>query len=327
MNEDSLPRHFGLDLVRVTEDTALASGRYMGSGNRDAADQAAAQAMYQALAEVDIDGHIVIGEEGKLDTHSPLDSGQSVGTGRGPAMDVVLDPIDGLGLLAESRPGAISVIAMARQGMMWSPYPAIYMEKLIVDEEVAPHLVPDCLDAPAAWTLALVARVKKKPVRDVVVFVLDRPRHADLIEELRSAGARVVLRSDGDIAGALMAASRHTGINLLMGIGGAPEGVIAACAVKCLRGGMLARLAPQSDAERRAVLAARLPLNEIMSSDKLVAGKDLFFSATGVTSGELLKGVHYEGDVVTTDSLVLRGRSGTWRRIYSEHRDPHELLD
>lgn len=313
-----LPADLGLDLVRATEASALTAGRWIGLGQPDQANLAASQAMAQALDILDIDGRIVIGEEGKLGQHSPLDSGQTVGSGSGPALDIVLDPIDGARLLAVGHSDAMAVIGVAPRGAMRSLHPAVYMDKIVVDRETAGSLVPECLDAPAAWTLALVARVKKKAVRDLIVFVLDRPRHVHLVEEIRTAGARVLLRQEGDIAGALSAAA-HADVDILMGVGGVAEGVIAACAVKSLGGGMLARLAPQSDAERIAIGAAGLDTREVYSCDDLVVGKATFFAATGITSGVLLAGVRYKGDEAETESMVLRGETGTRRIIRAFH--------
>jgi fructose-1,6-bisphosphatase II len=275
--------------------------------------------MYRALATLDMDGRIVIGEEGKLGTHSLLDSGQQVGNGQGPAMDVVVDPIEGRNLLAQGHPDAISVLGVAPRGTMWSPVPAVYMDKIVVDREAAGALVPECLDAPAAWTLALVARVKDKPVRDLVVFVLNRTRHRHLIEEIRAAGARAVLRTDGDVAGALLAGTPGIGVDLLMGIGGVSEGVMTACAIKAMNGGMLGRLAPQSEEERAAVQAAGLDLKQILTADELVAGDQVFFTATGITDGSLLTGVRYRGGEAETESLVLRCETGTRRHIRAQH--------
>ncbi|HBY98387.1 MAG TPA: class II fructose-bisphosphatase [Chloroflexi bacterium] len=311
--------NFGVDLVRATEAAALSAGRWMGLGKRDEADDAAAHAMFESLNELDVDGYIVVGEEGKLGVRSPLESGRRVGTGNGPAMDVVVDPIDGRALLAQGRPGAIAVAAVASRGSMWSPTPAVYMEKIVVDRDVAHALVPECMDAPAAWTLALVANVKKKAVRDLVVFVLDRARHADLIEEIRRAGARVMLRSDGDIAGAVMAASPGRGVDILMGVGGVAEGVIAACAVKAMGGAMLGRLAPQSERERAAVEAAGLDIRRILACDEVVSGEQLYFAATGITDGPILSGVQYHGNRAETASLVLRYETGRRRIIQTEH--------
>ena len=280
-------RNWGLDLVRVTEAAARRAGRWMGLGKRDEADLDSIDAMALALNAIDMAGYIVIGEEAKLGGHSALESGRKVGTGAGPELDVVVDPIDGRNLLAQGHPGAIAVAAVAPRGSMWSPAHAIYMEKIVVDRAVAGALVAECMDAPAAWTLALIARVKQKQLRDLIVFVLDRPRHAALVEEIRQAGARVMLRSDGDIAGAMLAASPGSGVDVLLGIGGVPEGVIAACAVKAFGGTMLGRLAPQSDAERAAVAATGMDLRRIMTGDELNAGEQVFFAATGITDGPL----------------------------------------
>ncbi len=318
MSLHPLRRNLGLDLVRVTEATAIRAGRWMGLGKRQEADQAAIQAMVEEINTLEMNGYIVIGEESKSGLHSPLDSGNWVGNRHGPEMDVVLDPIDGTNLLVHGRSGAISAVGVAPRGAMWSPYPAVYMEKLVVDREVAHALVKETLDAPAAWTLAMIARIKKKTIRDLVVFVLDRPRHQDLIEEIRAAGARVALRREGDIAGAILAALPDSGIDVLMGIGGAAEGVMAACAVKALRGAMVARLAPQSAQEQRQIEEAGLSLTQVMNQDELVQGDDIFFAATGVTDGMLLDGVRYAGGMAYTHSLVLRARTGTRRMIRAE---------
>ncbi len=316
--EPVLPADLGLDLVRATEAAAIIAGRWMGLGQPEQANEAAAQAMAETLNALPIDGRIVIGEEGKLGQHSALDSGVQVGNGNGPALDIVLDPVDGSRLLAMGHSDAISVIGAAPRGAMRSLFPAIYMEKIIVDRQTAASLVPECLDAPAAWTLGMVARVKGKTVRDLIVFMLDRPRHAHLIEEIRTAGARVALRQEGDIAGALAAAA-HGEVDLLMGIGGAAEGVIAACGVKSLGGGMLARLAPQSESERQAILAAGIDPLQVYSCDDLVQGEAIFFAATGITSGSLLVGVRYKGGEAETESLVLRRETGTRRVIRAYH--------
>ena len=313
-----LRRNLGLDLVRVTEATAVQAARWMGLGRRREADETAIRAMAEGLNSLEMNGVIVIGEESKLGLHSPLDSGNRIGNGEGPEMDVVVDPIDGTNLLVHGRTGAISAVGVAPRGTMWSPYPAAYMEKLVVDREVAHALVKEALDAPPAWTLAMIARIKKKTVRDLVVFVLDRPRHQDLIEEIRMAGARVALRREGDIAGAILAAMPNSSIDVLMGIGGAAEGVMAACAVKALRGAMLVRLAPQSEEERAQVLEAGHDLQRIMNQDELIQGDDVFFAATGVTEGMLLDGVQYAGGFARTHSLVLRSLTGARRMIRAE---------
>ena len=317
--EQKLSRNLGMDLVRVTEAAALTAGRYLGLDKTDLADHYAAEAMADAFHSIDIEGHVVIGEETKLGTHSHLDGGLVVGSRNGPVMDVVADPIDGTRLLALGHSDAISVVGIAPRGSMWAPHPAIYMNKIVVDRVAAEVLVPECMDAPAAWTLALIARAKKKKIRDLVVFILARSRHRDLIEEIRSAGARVVTRSQGDIAGALMVVTQETNIDLMMGVGGISEGVIAACAIKCLGGAMLGRLAPQSDAERAAIMEAGLNTQQIVSCDQLVKGNQIYFAATGISEGRLLSGVRYHGNWAETKSLVLRCETGTKRIIQAEH--------
>ncbi len=317
---DQLPRNLGLDLVRATEAAALAAGRWMGLGKAKEADREAIAAARQAINELYVDCRVVIGEEMTSDVTAPFESAQVLGRGGGPVIDLVVDPIDGTSLLAEGRSGAISVAAFGPRGSMWSPRPAVYMDKIVVNREVASALVPECLDAPAAWTLALIARIKNKPVRELTVFVLDRPRHKALIEEIRTAGARVMLKADGDIAGALLAAYPDDYVDVLLGIGGATEGIIAACAVKALRGAMLVRLAPQSRAEQDSILAAGLDPTEIRSCDDLVTSEQVFFAATGITDGPLLAGVRYRGNVIETQSVVLRGEFGTRRIINAEHQ-------
>ena len=312
--------NLGMDLVRVTEAAALVAGRYMGFDRSDEADHYASIAMAKAFEDVNIEGHVVIGEETKLGTHSPLDSGMIVGSGIGPVMDVVTDPVDGARLLALGHSDAISVVGIAPRGSMWAPYPAAYMEKIVVDQEAADVIVPECMDAPAAWTLALIARAKKKKIRDLVVFILSRARHSDLVEEIRSAGARVILRSHGDIAGAIMAATENVNIDVMMGVGGVSEGVIAACAIKCMGAAMLGRLAPQNEEEHAAIREAGLDTKRILTCDELVDGCDVFFAATEITNGRMLSGIRYHGDWAETESLVLRCETGTRRIVHAEHR-------
>lgn len=320
-SQEHLSRNLGLDLVRVTEAAALAAGRWMGFGDPASANRAATEAMVSAINTLDIDGYVIIGKEYKVGDKFPLRTGQKVGSGAGEALDVLLDPIDGARILAKAHADAVSVIGATPRGRMLSLFPASYIEKIIVDGEAASALVPECMSAPAAWTLALVARVKKKSVRDLVVFMLDRPRHKDLIQEIRAAGARVLLRSDGDIAGALATAT-HNRVDILMGVGGVPECMIAACAVKSLGGAMLSRLAPQSENERLAVEAAGLDARRIYTCDELIAGDEIFFVATGITDGVVLSGVSYQGDEGHTESLVLRCQTGSRRIIQSAHRLP-----
>ena len=320
---DRSPRpcaYCGLDLVRVTEAAALAASRWMGLGDRAAADCAAQEAMAEALDLLPMQGTIVSGEERRLGEHSPLDSGHVAGTGTGPELDVQVNAIDGASLVAMGKPGAVSVAALAPAGSLWRPGAAIYMDKLVVGSRVADALTPEALDAPVAWTLAMVARQLDKDLRDLVVFVLERDRHFDLIDEIRKAGARAILRPEGDIGSILLAADPHGAVDVLMGVGGAAEGLLGACAVKALGGAMLGRPAPQSPDEHEACLEAGLDLDRVLTVDDLVAGDRVFFAATGVTSGLLLDGVHHRGDFIETRSLALRSDTGTRRLIHTEHR-------
>jgi fructose-1,6-bisphosphatase II len=313
-----LPYNIGLDLVRVTEAAAIAAGRWMGMGKPEQADQAATKALLETLHSVEIDGCIAVGIE-KTQKLYPLPRGDKIGSGKGPHIDIVLDAVDGISQLAKGYPGAISVIAVAPNGCMWAPATGIYMDKIVVNKDVAPYLVQECVTAPAAWTLALVARAKGKKVQDLTVFLLDRPRHKDLIDEIRTAGARVMLRSDGDISMGIQAAMPESRIDILMGAGGIPEGLILACAVKAFGGAMLGRLDPQSDSEREAIEVVGLDPDQVLTVDELVSGDEVFFAATGITRGSLLNGVQYEGDHATTNSLILRGETHTQRRIFTQH--------
>jgi fructose-1,6-bisphosphatase II len=319
--ESSPARNLGIELLRVTEAVAAASGRWIGLGDREGAHHEATNVMADALMSVDMNGEIVVGEETRLGEHSPLDSGELVGTGSGFEVDVVVDPIDGTDLLVTGKPGAISLIGVTPRGTMWSPPScAIYMDKIVVDRTAAAALVPECMDAPAAWTLALVARAKGKEVRDLSIIILDRPRHHDLIEETRAAGARILLRTEGDAEGALEAAIDGTGADILMGIGGVSEGVIAACAVKALGGGILARLSPQSDEEQRAIIDAGVDPDPILSCHEIVKTDDIYFVATGITNSPLLMPVRYRRGLIETHSLLLRAITGTRRFVTTEHR-------
>ncbi len=316
--EKHLSRNMGMDLIRATEAAAANSGRWMGLGNPMEADLAATQALLEVINTIDIDGSVVIGEE-KPGQDTKIKSGMKVGTGAGPQVDIVIDPVDGRLQLALGHPGAISVVAVAPAGTMRSPAPARYMYKIVANAEVGPSLVSECIDAPAAWTLALVARAKGKKVQNLIVTVLDRPRHRDLIEEIRSAGARVILRPDGDIAGALLACVPDSDVDVLMGIGGTLEGLIVACAVKALGGGMLARIEPQSDEERNAVKEAGINTKLIFNCSDLVDSNEVFFTATGITEGPLLSGITYRGNRARTNSMILRGITKTRRIIHAEH--------
>lgn len=310
--------NLGLDLARATEAAALAAGRWMGVGKAEESDAAAARAMEEALDKIDFDGRILFSEVDKLKTSDPLHPGQKLGSGSGMPMDLVVDPIEGRQLLLQGHPDAVSVAAAAPRNAFWQVPGAIYMEKIVVGPEAASALVPECLDAPAAWTLALVARVQGKAVSDLVVFLLDRPRHRDLIEEIRAAGARVMLRTQGDLVGALKALFPQGGVDIMMGIGNYPEGLITACAVKAGYGAMLGRLAPQSETERDTLVEGGYDLSHVLTVDELAADDRTFFAATGITDGSVLSGVRYRSGRVATKSLIMRGETHTRRIIETE---------
>jgi fructose-1,6-bisphosphatase II len=309
-------RNLALELARVTEAAAMASARWVGRGDKNAADGAAVNAMRLLINSVAMNGVVVIGE-GEKDKAPMLFNGEQVGDGTGPLCDVAVDPIDGTRLAANGMPDAISVLAVSARGAMYDPSAVFYMSKLVTGPEAAG--VVD-IDAPPAANIAAVARAKQLSPHDVTVIILDRPRHAGLIEEVRATGARIKLITDGDVAGAILAARAGTGIDLLLGIGGTPEGVIAACAVKCLGGVILGKLAPTDDAERARAVDAGHDLDRVLTTDDLVASDDAFFAATGITNGELLAGVRFKAGGATTNSLVMRARSGTVRAITSEHQ-------
>jgi fructose-1,6-bisphosphatase II len=309
-------RNLALELARVTEAAAMAAARWVGRGDKNGADGAAVNAMRMLINTVSMRGVVVIGE-GEKDHAPMLFNGEEVGDGSGPACDVAVDPIDGTRLCANGMPNAISVLAVAGRGSMYDPSSVFYMSKLATGPAAA-----DVVDvtAPPAVNIAAVAKAKGESAQDVTVVILDRPRHAELITQVRETGARINLITDGDVAGAIMAAREGTGIDLLLGIGGTPEGIIAACALKCLGGVIQAKLAPRDDAERRRALDAGLDLDRVLTTDDLVASDDVFFSATGITDGELMAGVRYRAGGATTHSLVMRSRSGTIRSIASEHQ-------
>jgi fructose-1,6-bisphosphatase II len=309
-------RNLALELARVTEAGAMASALWVGRGDKNGADGAAVHAMRELINTVSMNGVVVIGE-GEKDHAPMLFNGEQVGDGSGPSCDVAVDPIDGTRLTANGMPNAISVLAVSARGSMYDPSAVYYMSKLVTGSEAAG--VVD-IDAPAAVNIAAVARARDCPASEVTVVILDRPRHAGLIDEIRAAGARIKLLTDGDVAGAIMAAREGTGVDLLLGIGGTPEGIIAACAIKCLGGVLLGKLAPRDDAERARALDAGHDLNRVLTTDDLVTSDDAFFAATGITDGELLAGVRYRANAATTHSLVMRARSGTVRNIYSEHQ-------
>lgn len=314
-----LPRNLGFDLVRVTEAAAVKAGRWLGLGELSKADLEAARAMRNLLDTLSIEGRVIMGEERKFGEDFSISSGQNVGLGEGPSVDLILDPIDGRLQLAKGFPGVISAAAVAPRGCIWNPEKAIYMEKIVVNAEVAPYIVPECLDAPAAWTLALVARAKGVAVSNLSVFVLDRPRHKDLVDEIRASGAHVILRPDGDIAGALMVCTPRSGVDVLMGTGGMTEGLLAACAIKALGGEILGRLDPQSVDERNSIMRAGIDQSRILLSKDLVTSDQVFFSKTAITDGPLLEGVIYYQGRAETSSLLLRNETKTRRKIFAEH--------
>jgi fructose-1,6-bisphosphatase II len=305
-----------MELVRVTEAAAMAAGRWVGRGDKNGADKVAVDAMRALITTVGMDGIVVIGE-GEKDQAPMLFNGEHVGDGTGPACDVAVDPIDGTTLAAKGMTNAVSVMAVAPRGSMYDPSAVFYMEKLATGPEAA-----DMVDIrlPVAENIRRTAKAKGGHNEDITVVILDRPRHNALVDEIRAAGARIKFITDGDVAGAIMAARPDTGIDILMGTGGTPEGIIAACAMKAIGGVIQGRLAPKDDEERQKAIDAGHDLDRVLTTDDLVAGDDCFFVATGITDGELLKGVRYARGGAITNSLVMRSRSGTIRMITSEHR-------
>jgi fructose-1,6-bisphosphatase II len=308
-------RNLAMELVRVTEAAALASARWMGRGDKEGADGAATEAMRVIMASVAMDGIIVIGE-GEKDDAPMLYNGERVGDGSQPETDIAVDPLEGTTLTALGRGGALCVIAVSSRGTMFDPGPCFYMDKLAVGAEAAGSI--DITLSPTE-NLKAAAAALRKSVRDMTAVVLDRPRHDKLIAEIRDAGARIRLIQDGDVAGAISTGWPESGADILFGVGGTPEGVISAAALKCMGGEIQARLAPRSDAERENVLAAGFDLDKVIFTDDLVSGDNCFFAATGVTDGELLRGVHYDSKGATTQSLVMRSKSGTVRSISARH--------
>ena len=313
---NSSDHNLALELVRVTETAALAASTWVGRGDKDAADGAAVAAMRKMINTVDMSGVIVIGE-GEKDNAPMLHNGEEVGNGSGPVCDVAVDPIDGTTLTSNGLNGAVSVIALAPRGTMFDPKGAFYMNKIVTGPEAAS--VVD-ITAPAGENVRRVAKAKGVDVSDITVIVLDRPRHAQLLQELRAAGARIRLIRDGDVAAAIETARIGTGIDILMGIGGTPEGVVTAAAMRALGGVIQGQLMPQSDSEKASAKDAGHDLSKIYSTNDLVASDDVFFSATGITDGELLRGVRHTAFGAISHSLVVRGRSKTVRIIETEHR-------
>jgi len=308
-------RNLALELVRVTETAAIAASAWVGHGDKNAADKAAVDAMRKMISTVHMDGTVVIGE-GEKDEAPMLFNGERVGEGIGPAVDVAVDPIDGTTLTAKGMNNAISVVALAERGAMFDPSAVFYMEKIVCGPEAAGKID---ISAPVKVNLQRVAQAKGVPINDLTVVILDRPRHDQLSKEIREAGARIKFITDGDVAGAVMAARDDTGVDLLMGIGGTPEGIIAACAMKCLGGEIQGRLWARNDEEHRALAERGLSATQILTTEDLVKGNDCFFAATGITDGELLKGVRFDRRVVRSQSIVMRSRSKTIRIINSEH--------
>jgi fructose-1,6-bisphosphatase II len=308
-------RNLSLDLVRVTEAAALSAGRWMGLGNARAGYRSALEAMQVMLASVPMNGRIVIGDQ-RADPEDRLGAETLVGSGDGPDVDVVIDPVDGSRLVAYGRSNAVSAVAVADAGAMFDPGPAVYVEKIAVGPAAASAID---ITATVERNLRAIARASRKDVDDLTIVVLDRPRHNELVEQIRGVGARIRLLTDGDVAGAVMPAVESTGVDALFGIGGAAEGVLAACALLCLGGAIQVRMHPMSQAEEEAIAAAGLDSGRVLTTTDLVSGDNAFFAATGVTDGELLQGVQYLGDGARTFSVTMRSRSGTTRMVEARH--------
>ncbi|MFE7650920.1 class II fructose-bisphosphatase [Streptomyces phaeoluteigriseus] len=309
-------RNLALELVRVTEAAAMAAGRWVGRGDKNGADGAAVRAMRTLVSTVSMNGVVVIGE-GEKDEAPMLFNGERVGDGTGPEVDIAVDPIDGTTLTAKGMPNAIAVLAATERGAMFDPSAVFYMDKLVTGPDAADFVD---IDAPVSVNIRRVAKAKRATPEDVTVVILDRPRHEGIIDEIRRTGARIKLISDGDVAGSILALREGTGVDLLLGIGGTPEGIISACAVKCLGGTIQGKLWPKDDEERQRAIDAGHDLDRVLTTEDLVTGENVFFVATGITDGELLRGVRYRSETAVTDSIVMRSKSGTVRRIDSEHR-------
>jgi len=311
-------RNLALELVRTTEYAAIAAARWIGRGQKESADGAAVDAMRLMLDTVRMDGTVVIGE-GEKDEAPMLYNGEQIGDGSPPLVDIAVDPLEGTELCAMGLPNSLAVIALAERGTMFDPGPCVYMEKMATSKDLA-HLLD--LDRPLAETLSLIAKEKGTPIGDVMVIMLDRPRHEDAVREIREAGARIRFIPHGDVSASLLAVTQGSPVDLLWGIGGTPEGVLSAAAIKCIGGKIVGRLWPRDDSERQAALDGGYDLAEVLDTDRLVAGDDVFFSATGVTDGDMVGGVHFKAEGATTESLVMRSRSGTVRRVHATHDRP-----
>jgi fructose-1,6-bisphosphatase II len=315
-------RNLALELVRATEAAAINCSRYLGFGDKNQVDAAAVDAMRPVLGSVRMNGVVVIGE-GEKDEAPMLYNGERVGDGSGPEWDIAVDPVDGTTLTAKSLPDAVSVLGVSPRGTMFSPGPAVYMEKLVVPGAVATSVD---LDAPIADNLRVIASASERSVSELTVAVLDRPRHTETVAAIRQAGARIRFLLDGDVAGAIMAVTPGTGVDLLIGVGGTPEGVLAACALRCLGGELVGRLIARDEDERRAILDAGFDLDRVLTTQDLVSGDNVFFAATGVTDGALLRGVRFEPHRIITHSLSMRSRSGTIRFIEGRHDPERSFL-
>jgi fructose-1,6-bisphosphatase II len=305
-----------MELARVTEAAAMLAARWMGRGDKNAADQAAVDAMRAVLGTIQMDGVVVIGE-GEKDEAPMLFVGEQVGNAEYPKVDIAVDPIDGTRLTSLGMPNAISVVALAERGALFASPDIMYMEKIAVGAEAVDAIdITDDVET----NLVRVAKAKSKSIHDLTVVVLDRPRHEELVREIRAAGARIKMIPDGDVAGAIMTTTPDSGVDVLMGIGGAPEAVIAACAMKCAGGSIQTRLWPRNDQERAVVAEQHIDVSKILHTSDLVRGEEAFFSATGITDGELVRGVRFYGATATTETLVMRSKSGTVRRIQATHR-------
>lgn len=315
-NNNQADRNLALELVRVTEAAAIAGGHWVGAGDKNSADGAAVDAMRSMLSTVSFNGTVVIGE-GEKDEAPMLYNGESLGDGDGPALDVAVDPIDGTRLTALGMNNALAVIAAADGGSMFDPSAVFYMEKLVTGPDAA-----DMVDLrlPIKQNLHLVAKAKGKKVNQLTVCILDRPRHAQLVEEVRATGARTRMILDGDVAGAIAACRENTGVDVMLGTGGTPEGIVAACAIKATGGIIQGRLAPTDDDEKQKAIDAGLDLEAVMTTDELVTSDNCFFAATGITDGDLLRGVRYSGPTITSQSIVMRSKSGTVRMVEAEHQ-------
>ena len=309
-------RNLALDLVRVTEAASLAAGRMMGRGDKEGGDQAAVDAMRVVLNSIDMDGIIVIGE-GEKDEAPMLFNGERLGNMDGPEVDIAVDPVEGTRLLALGKANSISTVALSERGTMFNPGPMVYMHKIAVGPEAKGEID---IQAPIQDNLKAVAKKKGADIDDMTVVILDRPRHEQLIAEVRATGARIRLISDGDVAGALMTAWPESRIDVLVGIGGTPEGVLSACAMKCMGGEIQGKLYPRNENEKRIAVKQGYQLDNVLMIDDLVSGEDIFFAATGITDGELLDGVRYFGSGARTHSLVMRSKTGTVREIVATHQ-------